>query len=76
MKPETTDNQTAPAEFLISDESKFEFVIVAALRCKQLSNGASPRIIADTLKRKNTSIAREEVKHGLVAFTTAEAVKQ
>jgi DNA-directed RNA polymerase subunit K/omega len=43
---------------------------VAALRSKQLLHGSRPRIDADPLKRRNTSIALEEVKRGLVPFTT------
>lgn len=59
-------------EMLKPDDSMFELVIVAAQRCKQLANGANPRIIANLLKRKNTSIAVEETRQGLVLFDTAE----
>lgn len=59
-------------EMLKPDDSMFELVIVAAQRCKQLTNGANPRIIANLLKRKNTSIAVEETRQGLVPFNTAE----
>lgn len=51
-------------------DSKFRLIVVAALRSKQLLNGSLPRIDADPLRRRNTSIALEEVKQGLVAFTT------
>lgn len=51
-------------------ESRFRLVIVATLRSKQLLRGARPRIEANTLRRRNTSIALEEVKQGLVPFTT------
>ncbi|HEY0323437.1 MAG TPA: DNA-directed RNA polymerase subunit omega [Pyrinomonadaceae bacterium] len=53
-------------------DSKFRLIVVAALRSKQLLNGSLPRIDADPLKRRNTSIALEEVKQGLVAFTTPD----
>ena len=54
-------------------DSHFRLIAVAALRSKQLLRGASPRIDADPLKRRNTSIALEEVKRGLVPFTITAA---
>ena len=74
---ETTD-EIAPItsgifkEMLNPDDSMFELVIVAAQRCKQLTNGANPRIVANLAKRKNTSIAVEEARQGLVPFSTAD----
>jgi DNA-directed RNA polymerase omega subunit len=50
-------------------DSSFRLIIVAALRTKQLLHGSAPRIAADPLKRRNTSIALEEVKRGFVPFT-------
>lgn len=50
-------------------DSSFRLIIVAALRTKQLLHGSAPRIQPDPLKRRNTSIALEEVKRGLVHFT-------
>jgi DNA-directed RNA polymerase omega subunit len=50
-------------------DSHFRLIAVAALRSKQLLRGARPRIDADPLRRRNTSIALEEVKRGLVRFT-------
>lgn len=50
-------------------DSRFRLIVVAALRTKQLLHGAHPRIEADPLKRRNTSIALEEVRQGLVSFT-------
>ncbi len=50
-------------------DSKFRLIVVAALRSKQLLHGSLPRIDADPRRRRNTSIALEEVKQGLVAFT-------
>ena len=49
-------------------DSRYRLIVVAALRSKQLVRGAEPRIIGDPLKRRYTSIALEEVKHGLVSF--------
>lgn len=50
-------------------DSRYRLIIVAALRSKQLLRGAASRIEVDTQRRKNTSIAIEEVKRGLVPFT-------
>lgn len=51
-------------------DSRFRLVVVAALRSKQLLRGSRARIAADPLRRRNTSIALEEVRRGLVSFTT------
>lgn len=61
-------------EMLAPDHSVFELVTVAAQRCKQLTNGARPRITSELRKRKNTAIALEETRSGLVLFTTSEMV--
>jgi DNA-directed RNA polymerase omega subunit len=50
-------------------DSRYRLIVVAALRSKQLLRGAASRIEADAQRRKNTSIAIEEVKRGLVPFT-------
>ncbi len=50
-------------------DSRFRLIIVAGLRTKQLLHGSLPRIEADKSRRRNTSIALEEVKRGLVHFT-------
>ena len=50
-------------------ESVYRLIVVAALRNKQLTRGATPRVEADPARRRNTSIALEEVKRGLVRFT-------
>jgi len=49
--------------------SRYRLIVVAALRSKQLLQGSLPRIAADPRRRRNTSIALEEVKRGLVHFT-------
>ena len=48
--------------------SRFQLVILATHRSKQLILGAQPRIAADRLKRRSTSIAIEELKRGLIPF--------
>lgn len=70
-------NGTASHGFKVTSEdewpgidSKFRLIVVAALRSKQLLSGSLPRIDADPLRRRNTSIALEEVKQGLVHFTS------
>ena len=50
-------------------DSRYRLIVVAALRSKQLLRGAASRIEDDSQRRKNTSIALEEVKRGLVPFT-------
>jgi DNA-directed RNA polymerase omega subunit len=60
-------NDTAPAEWP-GIVSRFQLVILATHRSKQLLRGAQPRIVADRLKRRNTSIALEELKRGLILF--------
>jgi DNA-directed RNA polymerase omega subunit len=60
-------NDNTPAEWP-GIVSRFQLVILAAHRNKQLLLGAHPRIAADRLKRRNTSIALEELKRGLILF--------
>jgi DNA-directed RNA polymerase omega subunit len=62
-------NEGADEERWPGIDSKFRLIVVAALRSKQLLHGSLPRIDADPRKRRNTSIALEEVKQGLVPFT-------
>ena len=50
-------------------DSVYQLIAVASLRNKQLTRGAAPRIEADSLRHRNTTIALEEVKRGLVPFT-------
>lgn len=73
------ENRTANSLSLVADEeqwpginSRYLLIIVATLRNKQLVRGSLPRILADPRKRRNTSIALEEVKQGLVPFTTSD----
>ena len=60
-------NDAIPAEWP-GIVSRFQLVILATHRSKQLLLGAQPRIVADRLKRRNTSIALEELKRGLILF--------
>ncbi|MDT4965772.1 MAG: polymerase Rpb6 [Acidobacteriota bacterium] len=53
-------------------DSRYRLIIVTALRAKQLVRGSLPRIEVDSQRRKNTSIALEEVKQGLVPFTITD----
>lgn len=55
--------------------SRFRVVVVAAIRAKQLRNGSKPRIELDR-KRKDTSIATEEVRRGLISFTQLATTTQ
>jgi DNA-directed RNA polymerase omega subunit len=49
--------------------SRFRAVVVAALRAEQLRRGSKPRIELDGKRHKDTSIAMEEVRRGLITFT-------
>lgn len=49
--------------------SRFRAVVVATLRAKQLRRGSKPRIELDDKRHKDTSIALEEVRRGLITFT-------
>jgi len=53
-----------------SIDSKYRFVIVAALRARQIQNGSAP-MIEDT-SRKPTYVAKQEVLQDLVPFTIPE----
>jgi len=66
--PMKATNNGASEEQWPGIDSRYRLIVVAALRSKQLLRGARPRIDADPLKRRNTSIALEEVKRGLVPF--------
>jgi DNA-directed RNA polymerase omega subunit len=55
-------------------DSAFRLIVIASLRSKQLVRGAVPRIDLHSQKRKNISIALQEVREGLVSFTTSEVI--
>jgi DNA-directed RNA polymerase omega subunit len=47
--------------------NKFEFIAIAAERCKQLQRGARPRI--ETQSRKWVTVAQEEVVAGMIEYS-------
>jgi DNA-directed RNA polymerase subunit omega len=47
-------------------DSKYRLVLVAAKRSKQIQKGARPRL--QSLSKKPTRVALEEVQHGLVQY--------
>jgi len=63
---EVSSNVTTRAEWP-GIVSRFQLVILATHRNKQLLQGAEPRIVTDR-KRRNTSIALEELRRGLIPF--------
>ena len=54
-----------PIQYPDNIYSKFKFIAVAALRCRQLQKGARPRIASRS--KKYTTVAQEEVLAGTVA---------
>lgn len=54
-------------------DSMYQLIIVAAQRNKQLVRGATPRISSGPRMHRNTTIAIEEARRGLVPFTTNSA---
>ena len=76
--PTTTDVPVKPLTGVASEghwpgiDSRFRLIVVAGLRSKQLLHGSLPRIEANKARRRNTSIALEEVKRGLVQFTESK----
>ena len=59
----------SPRDIGPGEGSRFGEVVIAGLRAKQLLRGSKPRIEPHPNKRKNTTIAVEEVRRGLVSFT-------
>ncbi len=64
-----TEHSTAESTKWPGIDSRYRLIVVAALRSKQLLNGSLPRIEDSPRRHRNTSIALEEVKRGLVPFT-------
>ena len=52
-------------------DSKYRFVIIAALRSRQIQNGSRPNIEGTTAKP--TEVAIQEVLSGLVEFEIADS---
>jgi DNA-directed RNA polymerase omega subunit len=59
----------SPREMRPGESSRFREVVLAGLRAKQLLRGSKPRIEPHPDKHKNTTIAVEEVRQGLISFT-------
>ena len=59
----------SPREIGPRESSRFREVVLAGLRAKQLLRGSKPRIEPHPDKHKNTTIAVEEVRRGLITFT-------
>lgn len=57
-------------------DSMYQLIIVAAQRNKQLVRGAAPRVSPGPRMHRNTSIAIEEARRGLVPFTTDGAIER
>ena len=47
--------------------NKFEFITIAAERCKQLQRGARPRV--DSQSQKSITVAQEEVLAGVIPYS-------
>jgi DNA-directed RNA polymerase omega subunit len=60
---------------LRSIDSIYRMIVVAGLRTKQLVKGGKPRILPDPARRRNISIALEEVRRGLVPFTVNKKIE-
>jgi DNA-directed RNA polymerase omega subunit len=59
----------SPRDIRPGESSRFREVVLAGLRAKQLLRGSKPRIEPHPDKYKNTTIAVEEVRRGLITFT-------
>ena len=59
----------SPRDIGPGESSRFREVVLAGLRAKQLLRGSKPRIESHPDKHKNTTIAVEEVRQGLISFT-------
>ena len=55
-------------------DSKYRFVIIAALRARQLQSGSRPLI--DDMGRKATRVAQQEVLEDLVPFIIPDKVDE
>jgi DNA-directed RNA polymerase omega subunit len=55
-------------------DNKFKFITVAAARCNQLQRGARPKV--ESRSHKNSTIAQEEVRRGLIEFRAPEDLSE
>jgi len=66
--PEKEIEEEIPVKLHTTD-SIYRGIILACLRTKQLIKGATPRTTAEfSHKRKNTRIAVEEIRQGLIFY--------
>src|ERR1044072_6628170 len=59
----------SPREIGPRESSRFREVVLAGLRAKQLLRVSNPRIEPRPDQHKDTTIALEEVRQGLISFT-------
>ena len=52
-------------------DSKYRFVILSALRARQIQGGSAPMV--EENGRKPTTVAQDELVQGLVEFTVADS---
>jgi DNA-directed RNA polymerase omega subunit len=57
-----------------SVDSKYRFVIISALRARQIQGGSRPLI--DDMGRKATMVAQQEVLQDLIPFIIPEKTKK
>ena len=57
-----------------SVDSKYRFVIISALRARQIQSGSRPLI--DDEGRKATQVAQQEVLEDLISFTIPKKIKK
>ena len=69
IKKESLRMSESLRDYGSTEISRFRAIVVAVLRAKQLSRGSKPRIAPYGERRKNTSIAMEEVRQGLITYT-------
>ena len=51
-------------------DSKYRFVVLTALRARQIQSGSAPMV--EDMGRKATTVARQELLEGLIRFSVPE----
>ena len=51
-------------------DSKYRFVVLSALRARQIQSGSAPMV--EDMGRKSTTVARQELVEGLIRFSVPE----
>lgn len=51
-------------------DSKYRFVVLSALRARQIQSGSAPMV--DDLGRKPTTVARQELVEGMIQFSVPD----